>query len=251
MALVKKKGNNPIHRHQTILTKTLCRKYLLVASWLLMIIHIYIFWFAPDRSDVFIDDPSFGEPEIERSETRLEDDTSKDTIQRQMIEIEALQPVTFNKCCIPAAYKDTKPPNNHNCFEGTCYNERACSDTIYPFTSVDEKNMFPQAQYTQDTKKVLKVSRSMYRLSNSFDLSNVCYRAFQHVILFPSHKLAFCGIPKVGITQWEQFLRFYIVQKTILRYLIINWIVNYFSLIDLIQMYNVGYGKMIRGRGRL
>ena len=47
----------------------------------------------------------------------------------------------------------------------------------------------------------LYVSRSMYRLSNSFDLSNVCYRAFQHVILFPSHKLAFCGIPKVGITQ--------------------------------------------------
>ena len=73
-----------------------------------------------------------------------------------MIEIEALQPVTFNKCCIPAAYKDIKPPNNHNCFEGTCYNERACNDTIYPFTSVDEKNMFPQAQYTQDTKKVLK-----------------------------------------------------------------------------------------------
>ena len=153
MALANIKGNNSIHRRQTILTKTLCRQYLLVASWILMIIHIYIFWFAPDRSDAFIDDPSFGGPEIE---TRIEDDTTKHTIQRQVIEIEALQPVTFDKCCIPAAYKDIKPPNDHDCFEGTCYNERACNDTIYPFTSVDEKNMFPQAQYTQDTKKVLK-----------------------------------------------------------------------------------------------
>ena len=37
--------------------------------------------------------------------------------------------------------------------------------------------------------------------------------AFQHVIIFPSAKLAFCGIPKVGITQWEQFLRFYLGAK--------------------------------------
>mmetsp|Transcript_10705 Transcript_10705/g.22700 ORF Transcript_10705/g.22700 Transcript_10705/m.22700 type:complete len:407 (-) Transcript_10705:124-1344(-) len=36
---------------------------------------------------------------------------------------------------------------------------------------------------------------------------------FQHVIVFPSAKLAFCGIPKVGITQWEQFLRFYMGAK--------------------------------------
>ncbi|KAL7521008.1 hypothetical protein ACHAWX_005702 [Stephanocyclus meneghinianus] len=31
---------------------------------------------------------------------------------------------------------------------------------------------------------------------------------FQHLTLFPSAKLAFCGIPKVSITQWLQFLRF-------------------------------------------
>jgi hypothetical protein len=37
--------------------------------------------------------------------------------------------------------------------------------------------------------------------------------AFHHVIIFPSVKLAFCGIPKVGITMWEQFLRFYIGAK--------------------------------------
>eukprot|EP00804_Cyclotella_cryptica_P012950 CCRYP_002306-RB/>CCRYP_002306-RB protein AED:0.03 eAED:0.03 QI:154/1/1/1/0.33/0.25/4/1211/342 len=31
---------------------------------------------------------------------------------------------------------------------------------------------------------------------------------FQHLTLFPSAKLAFCGIPKISITQWLQFLRF-------------------------------------------
>jgi hypothetical protein len=31
---------------------------------------------------------------------------------------------------------------------------------------------------------------------------------YQHLTLFPTAKLAFCGIPKVSITQWLQFLRF-------------------------------------------
>ena len=59
-----------------------------------------------------------------------------------------------------------------------------------------------------------------------YDITFVCYPkgcswvshsggsgAFQHVLIFPSAKLAFCGIPKVGITQWEQFLRFYMGAK--------------------------------------
>jgi hypothetical protein len=32
--------------------------------------------------------------------------------------------------------------------------------------------------------------------------------AYQHLTLFPEAKLAFCGIPKISITQWLQFLRF-------------------------------------------
>ena len=32
--------------------------------------------------------------------------------------------------------------------------------------------------------------------------------AYQHLILFTEAKLVFCGIPKVSITQWLQFLRF-------------------------------------------
>ena len=32
--------------------------------------------------------------------------------------------------------------------------------------------------------------------------------AYQHLVLFPTVKMAFCGIPKVSITQWLQFLRF-------------------------------------------
>jgi hypothetical protein len=36
---------------------------------------------------------------------------------------------------------------------------------------------------------------------------------FDRMILFPQGKLAFCGIPKVGITQWVQFLRYIWVQN--------------------------------------
>ena len=59
---------------------------------------------------------------------------------------------------------------------------------------------------------ILITSLSEISHLTSFYAKCVC-RAFQHVILFPKHKLAFCGIPKVGITQWEQFLRFYIGAK--------------------------------------
>jgi len=34
--------------------------------------------------------------------------------------------------------------------------------------------------------------------------------AFSRMMIFPEGKLAFCGIPKTGVTRWLQFLRFYI-----------------------------------------
>merc|ERR1740139_1541042 len=36
---------------------------------------------------------------------------------------------------------------------------------------------------------------------------------FDRTILFPTYKLAFCGIPKVAYTSWLQFLRFTIGAK--------------------------------------
>ena len=160
--------------------------------------------------------------------------------------IEALQPITFNECCIPAVQKDTHNPANVDCF-GTCYNERACTDPIYPFNSAEEKAMLPMAHHTPQGRKELKrkckspkkpvppvewcqkpptVDETTNNETTAAHLVEGIPPAgctavtsgggsgpFQHVILFPSAKLAFCGIPKVGITQWEQFLRFYIGAK--------------------------------------
>ena len=61
--------------------------------------------------------------------------------------VEALQPVTSKECCIPAVYKGKREPKDVLCF-GTCFTERACTDKSYPFSSPEEKEMFPQANIT-------------------------------------------------------------------------------------------------------
>ena len=152
---------------------------------------------------------------------------------------EALQPILYKDCCIPAM--STSSPKDVPCF-GTCYNEKACNDPIYPFTSADEKAMFPRAKITSEVKQQLrKECKSPKQLIPPVEWCQKPYveqnssvahlvenippagcssvgagggsGAFQHVLIFPSAKLAFCGIPKVGITQWEQFLRFHIGAK--------------------------------------
>jgi len=158
--------------------------------------------------------------------------------------IEALQPITYNQCCIPAIFKGSnKGLQDVPCF-GACFNERACNDTSFPYDSMEQKAQFPLAQLTpDDSKKLKKICKfpevsltpptewcqKPHKPSNETAWAELidgippagCSAnsnaggsgAFQHVILFPKHKLAFCGIPKVGITQWEQFLRFYIGAK--------------------------------------
>ena len=158
--------------------------------------------------------------------------------------IEALQPITYKQCCIPAIFKGTnKGLQDVPCF-GACFNERACNDSSFPYDSMEQKAQFPLAQLTPDDSKKLKkmckfpdVSltpptewcQKPHKPSNESAWAQLIHGippagcstnsnaggsgAFQHVILFPKHKLAFCGIPKVGITQWEQFLRFYIGAK--------------------------------------
>lgn len=55
---------------------------------------------------------------------------------------EALRPITYNECCVPAIQIDTHPtPKDMQCF-GTCYNERACSDPLYPFETVELKEKY-------------------------------------------------------------------------------------------------------------
>eukprot|EP01082_Thalassiosira_pseudonana_P006125 g5370.t1 g5370 contig2:411565-412326(-) len=99
-----------------------------------------------------------------------------------------------------------------------------------------EKNQYPQLQLTLDVRTKLR-NRCVTNLTSlsppvewcgktslddEYDEKTDSYPppgcshttngggsgAFQHVMIFPSAKLAFCGIPKVGITQWVQFLRF-------------------------------------------
>ena len=158
------------------------------------------------------------------------------------VDIEALQPISSEKCCIPSALKQSKNPDDVDCF-GTCYTERACDDMVYPFNSVEEKKLFPSIQLTEEGRKKLRFEcMSPKKLTPPVKWCQKPHRdtekgtparlvkgippagcsksassggsgAFQHVIIFPSVKLAFCGIPKVGITMWEQFLRFYIGAK--------------------------------------
>ena len=55
--------------------------------------------------------------------------------------LEALQPVTYRQCCIPPI--SNKSPDDVACF-GTCYNERACTDPNFPYSSAKVKAMFPK-----------------------------------------------------------------------------------------------------------
>jgi len=143
----------------------------------------------------------------------------------------ALTPITSEFCCIPASYKSN--PSDLRC-KGTCFTERACNDTSYPFSSADEKAMYPTLdnrtqRYKQDLRRECQYPPSLVppmewcqTPNNEQHITNETITriipnippmgcgtgAFQNLLIFPSAKLAFCGIPKVGITQWIQFLRF-------------------------------------------
>jgi len=134
---------------------------------------------------------------------------------------DALQPVTYGGCC----------PKKEGRFMQTCLTEKACEDdTLYPFTSQQEADMF--ARYTPDGPDKLILQRRCDKAnaqirppttwcSNTTTSSRKKFPMgcsafsmaggsgpYDRLLLFPSGKLAFCAIPKAGITQWLQFLRF-------------------------------------------
>jgi hypothetical protein len=148
---------------------------------------------------------------------------------------EALQPLTSKKCCFPKFLLNV--PSDVKC-KGTCFSERACNDTNYPFASSAEKEFMKKREVTKMFHRELRSVCSSHThpppiewcqrphlnsrsnstptyLVNNIPPTGCTYSfhargsgAFQHVIIFPSAKLAFCGIPKVGITQWAQFSRY-------------------------------------------
>lgn len=138
---------------------------------------------------------------------------------------EALQPVTYDECCVPAIQaKKYDDPADMKCF-GTCFNERACTDPSYPYANMEEMKKYGRLRDLAPAEKKEMRERCVYKPpwlvpnvtwcsgdDNRIDPDNVygnvpepgCSHAtngggsgpWQHVFIFPSAKLAFCGIPK-------------------------------------------------------
>ena len=138
---------------------------------------------------------------------------------------EALLPVTFEGCC---------EPEKEDLFPQTCLTEKACNhSSLYPFTSNEQAHMFQKWSPTKlqaflhrkrcnqaNAKLVPKHAWCTKDTSDAFPFG--CSRAngmgggsgpYDRLYLYPVGKLAFCGIPKAGITQWLHFLRFTIGAK--------------------------------------
>jgi hypothetical protein len=203
---------------------------------------------APDNSLYISGDAVSETTEVPADESRSE--SVNDNLSRNENAItddreipEAIQPITFNDCCVPAIKgEDFRKPKDIDCF-GTCYNERACTDPSYPYSSIEEKEKFGDLRVLKERERKSTMNRCVYhpeylvpnvtrcsretsiiendaqvsKNSSSFDPEAIygsiphpgCSLVtngggsgpWQHVFVFPSAKLAFCGIPKVGITQ--------------------------------------------------
>lgn len=151
---------------------------------------------------------------IEAQKSHHESDTS--------VLPEALHPITFHDCCTPAIMNGTAHPKDLQCF-GTCYNQRACHDPSYPYSSQEERETFgtlvkykPNSLEANMTKRRCFVepqwlepnvtwcskptrNETVYGDTPSPGcsiLSDAQGGPWQHVFVFPRAKLAFCGIPK-------------------------------------------------------
>lgn len=142
----------------------------------------------------------------------------------------ALQPVTYQECC-PLL---TRPPKKPKCGE-ICLTESACNNTLYPFNSVKEMEflkpmateskeglrgkcnkmnsmMEPPYQWCQQLMDNSFMRKSQRENKKSLGIDPLAAKlpppgcsifnngggsgSYQHLMLFPGAKLAFCGIPK-------------------------------------------------------
>jgi hypothetical protein len=132
----------------------------------------------------------------------------------------ALRPVTFRGCC---------PENVANPFIKVCLTKEACTEgSLYPFFTRNESIVLKK--YVPTGKRLKRLRRKCHKANAQLQpdvtwCSNaITTRTFpmgcshlsmagnsgpyDRALLFPTNKLLFCGIPKAGITQWLQFLRF-------------------------------------------
>lgn len=128
-----------------------------------------------------------------------------------------------------------KPPGTCTAM---CFTPTACDDELFPFSNQTEKNFFQGIKDTRNATELVEWKLNMriqclnhkaqdYKPSNRWNttaafpfenhglpptgcsvVSGGAAGAFQNLFVIPSAKLAFCGIPKVGITNWLQFIRF-------------------------------------------
>lgn len=122
---------------------------------------------------------------------------------------------------------------------GVCYTPRACDKTgdgFYPFRDKEEKEFFRRfvtslrelkALRDTETDRCMVQKAPNHRPPNRWNTSTPfpfagelpdpgCgllsgsggAGAFQTLYIVPEAKLAFCGIPKAGISNWKQFFRF-------------------------------------------
>ena len=113
---------------------------------------------------------------------------------------------------------------------GVCFTPQACEgtgDNVYPFRDEEEKNQFRLRDRDKKNREKCLQPKPPHQPPNRWNTSSPfpfaedlpptgCSRftgsggsgSFQNLIIIPGAKLAFCGIPKVGITNWLQFIRF-------------------------------------------
>eukprot|EP00536_Pseudo-nitzschia_multiseries_P005460 jgi/Psemu1/190557/e_gw1.102.22.1 len=130
-----------------------------------------------------------------------------------------------------------KTSNSTRTCTGVCFTPHACDkneqngfkgNQVYPFKDESEKERFPinpkPGRNSNGRISCFQPSRQVppneWNTSSQFPFPELpppgCSRftagggsgSFQHLYIIPDAKLAFCAIPKVGITGWQQFFRF-------------------------------------------
>jgi hypothetical protein len=145
----------------------------------------------------------------------------------------------FSNCCTLSGQRigrrKRRPKRGVTC-RGVCFTPHACTNESYPFRDEDEKMLFRRLKDRSDKEygvwrnetfsKCLRHKPPHHRPPNQWNttlpfpfkdsvpppgcgiINPVAGGAFQNLYIIPRAKLAFCGIPKVGITNWLQFIRF-------------------------------------------
>ena len=129
------------------------------------------------------------------------------------------------------------PKFDRDQWKATCFTEQACrAESLYPFASAEEAAFLAKGKVKKLHRPSCKAAADRLQLEATWcqappveknatttttSIPEAVYPMgcsrygmaggsgpYDRLIVFPAAKLAFCGIPKAGITRWLQFLRF-------------------------------------------